>query len=166
MNRGITCVEMFNYDVVDKIYNPYDNLELSVIMHGDGTREYKEVREAEERNLPKFSTVLIIIPVPLVLILCSTVSEYIPGIDFMRPVLEFLGTPFVALIISVLLAMYFLGKRQGYNGEELKKILDCSLRPTGQILLVITGAVSSAGCCRTVAWEISSGRHWKRAIFR
>ena len=83
--------------------------------------------------------VLIIILVPLVLILFSTVSEYIPGIDAARPVLEFLGTPFVALIIAVLAAMYFLGKRQGYNGEELKKILDRSLRPTGQILLVITG---------------------------
>lgn len=56
-----------------------------------------------------------------------------------RPVLQFLGTPFVALIIAVLLAMYFLGKKQGYNGEQLKKILDRSLKPTGQILLVITG---------------------------
>ena len=35
--------------------------------------------------------------------------------------------------------MYFLGKRQGYDGEQLKKIMDRSLRPTGQILLVITG---------------------------
>ena len=34
-------VETFDYDVVDKIYDPYDNLGLSVILHGDGTREYK-----------------------------------------------------------------------------------------------------------------------------
>lgn len=95
--------------------------------------------EAEEGKLPKFSTVLVIILVPLVLILLNTVSAYLPGVDFLRPVLEFLGTPFVALIIAVLLAMYFLGKRQGYTGEELKQILDRSLRPTGQILLVITG---------------------------
>ena len=99
----------------------------------------QEVREAEEGNLPKFSTVLCIILVPLVLILCNTISTYIPGIDPVRPVLEFLGTPFVALIIAVLCAMYFLGKKQGYDGEQLKKILDRSLRPTGQILLVITG---------------------------
>ena len=99
----------------------------------------QEVREAEEGNLPKFSTVLCIILVPLVLILCNTLSTYIPGIDPVRPVLEFLGTPFVALIIAVLCAMYFLGKKQGYDGEQLKKILDRSLRPTGQILLVITG---------------------------
>ena len=41
LDRGITCVETFDYDVVDKIYQPYDNLGLSVILHGDGTREYK-----------------------------------------------------------------------------------------------------------------------------
>lgn len=41
MDRGITCVETFDYDVVDKIYVPYDNLGLSVLLHGDGTREYK-----------------------------------------------------------------------------------------------------------------------------
>ncbi len=99
----------------------------------------QEMGEAEEGKLPGFSIVLGIILVPLALILCSTISEYIPGIDFIRPVLEFLGTPFVALIIAVLLAVYFLGKRQGYDGEEVKKILDRSLRPSGQILLVITG---------------------------
>ncbi len=98
-----------------------------------------EIQKGQESNLPKFSTVLIIILVPLVLILCNTISEYLPALNVIRPLLEFLGTPFVALIIAVLLAMYFLGKKQGYNGEELKKILDSSLRPTGQILLVITG---------------------------
>ena len=41
LDRGITCVETFDYDVVDKIYKPYDNMGLSVILHGDGTREYK-----------------------------------------------------------------------------------------------------------------------------
>lgn len=100
----------------------------------------QEDQAAEEgAKLPSFGTVLCIILVPLVLILCSTISKYIPGIDPVRPVLQFLGTPFVALIIAVLLAMYFLGKKQGYSGEQLKKILDRSLRPTGQILLVITG---------------------------
>ena len=41
LDRGITCVETFDYDVVDKIYDTYDNLGLSVILHGDGVREYK-----------------------------------------------------------------------------------------------------------------------------
>lgn len=41
LDRGITCVESFDFDVVDKIYDPYDNLALSVILHGDGTQERK-----------------------------------------------------------------------------------------------------------------------------
>lgn len=41
LDRGLTCVETFDYDVVDKIYTPYDNLGLSAILHGDGSREYK-----------------------------------------------------------------------------------------------------------------------------
>ena len=41
LDRGLTCVETFDYDVVDKIYKPYDNLGLSVILHGDGRRDYK-----------------------------------------------------------------------------------------------------------------------------
>ena len=37
MDRGITCVETFDYDVVDKIYTPYDNLALAVYLKSDGT---------------------------------------------------------------------------------------------------------------------------------
>lgn len=48
MDRGITCVETFDYDVVDKIYEPYDNLGLSVILHGDGTREYRVLASMAE----------------------------------------------------------------------------------------------------------------------
>ncbi len=40
-DRGITCVETFDYDIIDAIYKPYDNLGLNVILHSDGTREYK-----------------------------------------------------------------------------------------------------------------------------
>ena len=41
LDRGITCIETFDYDIVDQIYAPYDNLGLNVILHGNGSREYK-----------------------------------------------------------------------------------------------------------------------------
>ena len=41
LDRGITCIETFDYEVVDKIYTPYDNLALSVILKSDGTRDMK-----------------------------------------------------------------------------------------------------------------------------
>lgn len=36
MDKGIICAETFDYDVVDRIYEPYDNLGLNVILHNDG----------------------------------------------------------------------------------------------------------------------------------
>ena len=93
----------------------------------------------EEKKLPPFGTVLGIILIPLVLILLNTVTDYLSLPTAVKSIFEFLGTPFVALIIATLFAMFFLGKKQGYNGDDLKKILDRALKPTGMILLVITG---------------------------
>lgn len=37
--KGITCVETFDFDVVDKIYAPYDNLVLAVTLKADGSTD-------------------------------------------------------------------------------------------------------------------------------
>ena len=39
MNTGIICAETFDYDVVDKIYKPFDNLALAVTLHADGKQD-------------------------------------------------------------------------------------------------------------------------------
>ena len=41
MDKGITCVETFDFDVVDKIYKPYDNLVLAVTLKADGSTDKK-----------------------------------------------------------------------------------------------------------------------------
>ena len=58
MDRGIACVETFDTDVVDQIYTPYDNLVLSVILHGDGKQDKKvlgsltEALKAQHEDTP------------------------------------------------------------------------------------------------------------------
>lgn len=42
MNSGIVCVETFDFDVIDNIYKPYDNLVLAVTLNADGSTD-KEV---------------------------------------------------------------------------------------------------------------------------
>ncbi len=96
----------------------------------------QEIKE-ESKELPPFGLVLGVILIPLVLILISTISKYLPIPENIQNVLAFIGKPFLALTIATLAAMYFLGIRRGYTGEQLKKILDHSLRPVGMILLVI-----------------------------
>lgn len=38
-DTGIVCAEAFDYEIVDKIYEPYDNLGLCVTLHKDGSME-------------------------------------------------------------------------------------------------------------------------------
>lgn len=93
----------------------------------------------DEVVLPPFHMVISIILIPLVLILLSTLTNYIAFPSVIDYIFNFLGTPFIALIITLLIAMYLLGKNQGYTVEQVKNILDSSLKPTAGILLVITG---------------------------
>ncbi len=93
----------------------------------------------EEAKLPDFKLVVSIILIPLCLILLSTLTAYIKLPEVLTSVLQFLGTPFVALIVTTLVSMYFLGVKQGYTIEQVKNIIDNSLKPTASILLVITG---------------------------
>lgn len=95
------------------------------------------------KKLPSFGTVLFIILIPLFLILLNTganlIEKYNPAIKSIKPMLNFIGEPFVALTISTVLAMYLLGTRHGYNKEELEKVMTKALEPTGLILLVTAG---------------------------
>ena len=43
MDKGITCVETFDFDVVDKIYAPYDNLVLGVTLKADRSTDKKSL---------------------------------------------------------------------------------------------------------------------------
>lgn len=38
-DKGIICAETFDYDIVNKIYDPYDNLVLAVTLKADGSTE-------------------------------------------------------------------------------------------------------------------------------
>ena len=41
MQTGIACVETFDFDVIDKIYKPFDNLVLAVTLKSDGSMDKK-----------------------------------------------------------------------------------------------------------------------------
>ena len=48
LDKGITCVETFDFDVVDKIYEPYDNLVLGVTLKSDGSTEKRVIGSLTE----------------------------------------------------------------------------------------------------------------------
>lgn len=100
---------------------------------------YASQSECEESKLPSFATVVSIILIPLLLILLNTISAIVPALKPMSAVLQFLGTPFVALLIATMVALLLLGLRHGYSMQELQTVMTKSLEPTGLILLVTAG---------------------------
>ena len=42
-DRGITCAETFDFDVIEKIYRPSDNLVLGVTLKTDGSTDKKVI---------------------------------------------------------------------------------------------------------------------------
>ncbi|WP_030414682.1 GntP family permease [Streptomyces sp. NRRL S-1448] len=89
-----------------------------------------------EKPVP-LGTVLAIIGTPLVLILLATFSSIALGPSTARSVIEFFGHPFVALTLALLLAYYLLGIRRGWSRKSLETVSTASLKPVGNILLVV-----------------------------
>ncbi|WP_339131176.1 gluconate:H+ symporter [Streptomyces sp. f51] len=92
--------------------------------------------EPREEPVP-LGTVLGIIGTPLVLILAATFSSIALDPSTLRSVIEFFGHPFVALTIALLLAYHLLGIRRGWSRKSLEKVSTSSLKPVGNILLVV-----------------------------
>ncbi|MGW3421000.1 GntP family permease [Streptomyces phaeochromogenes] len=93
--------------------------------------------EAPAEQPPSLSTVFLIIGTPLLLILAATFSSIALDPSTFRSVIEFFGHPFVALTIALLMAYYLLGIRRGWSRKSLETVSTASLKPVGNILLVV-----------------------------
>lgn len=91
------------------------------------------------------ATVIGLMLIPMFLIFLNTglhMASAAKVVDESSPVVQFLrmiGSTPVALLISVLVAMYVLGRKRGMTGSALEKTLDSTLGPVASVIL-ITGA--------------------------
>ena len=53
-DKGITCVETFDFDVVDKIYEPFDNLVMAVTLKEDGSTDKRVLGSLTEAVKAQF----------------------------------------------------------------------------------------------------------------
>lgn len=95
------------------------------------------------QNLPSFTTIALIISLPLVLILLGTLTDVMVKKEVIEAsklseVITFLGHPFSALIIATLTAISFCLKR-GMTKMEVAELSSRALGPAG-IIILVTGA--------------------------
>ena len=106
----------------------------------EAMREEPEEAIDADTTMPSFGQALSVIGVPLLFILGGTVSDVaLAEGTTLRAAFSFVGHPFVALVLAVLLAFYVLGVRGGYAMDDVQSIATKGLEPVGLIILV-TGA--------------------------
>jgi GntP family gluconate:H+ symporter len=90
------------------------------------------------RRDPGFAAAVLTILLPVLLMLARGGAELVlPEGDAVRDVLEVLGEPVVALLAGVLVAMWALGKRAGFDRRETNAVLGGALPPIAGILLIV-----------------------------
>ncbi|MGH3654866.1 GntP family transporter [Glutamicibacter sp.] len=89
---------------------------------------------------PTSSMVISMILLPIVMIMLGTVGGSLVAAESTAAnILGFVGSPAVALLVTVLVAYYLLGVRSGWSSEQTGKVMDSALAPAA-IVILVTGA--------------------------
>jgi Gnt-I system high-affinity gluconate transporter len=95
----------------------------------------------KEEEMPAMGISLFTTLLPIILILCSTLfTLFVPGEFLLKEVIVFIGNPVIAMLISVLVAIYALGISRGKKMPELMSSVSSSVSSITMILLIIAGA--------------------------
>ena len=151
IDTGITCVETYDFEVIDKIYRPHDNLMLSIILNNDGTQKREVLAPFGETvkglcsNAQEWTRLKEIFRAPSLQIVSFTITEKgyaLTGLDgdFLPYVKQDLaGGPdqcigTMAIIAAMLLQRYQAGRfplalvsmdNCSHNGEKLREAVLC-----------------------------------------
>ncbi len=93
----------------------------------------------QERTRPSFAVTLATVLTPVVLMLAKAIADVADqdGHGVLKRLLDFIGTPLVALLLAVLLAMFTLGVATGFDKDKLSETVDAALPPIAGILLIV-----------------------------
>lgn len=89
---------------------------------------------------PSFGITMFSVLLPVVLMLGKALAEIFVGDEdqLFRRVLDILGTPLIALLIAVVVAMFTLGRGSGMDRETISKCTGAALPAIAGILLIVS----------------------------
>jgi gluconate:H+ symporter, GntP family len=94
--------------------------------------------ETPTRRLPGLGATIATVLLPVVLMLLRAIGELTLDEDSgLRSVLDVIGTPMIALLAGVILAMFTLGTAVGFGREKISATLGGSLPAIAGILLIV-----------------------------
>lgn len=98
----------------------------------------EQFTETKERELPGFGITLFTIMLPVILMLLATIVDLIlPEANVFRQVIDFIGSPIIALLIALLFSLYSFGYARNFDSKQLLKFTNDCLGPVASIILLI-----------------------------
>ncbi|WP_422084150.1 gluconate:H+ symporter [Ulvibacterium sp.] len=95
----------------------------------------------KDNEMPSMAISTFTALIPVILIMISTVlMNFIPENGTLYLIVGFIGNPVIAMLISVLVAIYTLGLYQGKKMGELMQSISNSVSSITMVLLIIAGA--------------------------
>lgn len=121
---------------------------LSGIVFGKTMRRYRPVPNPslltikffQPHQLPGLGTSLVTALMPLILLTAATVFRFIPGSTPLQKGIAFIGDANIAMLISVLAAVYLLGLRRHRPMREVMRSLEDAFKGVAPFMLIIAGA--------------------------
>ncbi|MBJ8345710.1 GntP family permease [Antrihabitans sp. YC2-6] len=95
--------------------------------------------EKPERPRPSFAAALVSVLVPVILMLGKAIAEVVApdSENWVKLVIDFLGTPVIALGLAVIVGVFLLGRGGQMDRSAIAKSLETSLPPIAGILLIV-----------------------------
>ena len=94
-----------------------------------------------DEEMPKMHVSVLTALLPVILIGFATIFDYVLPADFpYKSLIVFIGNPVMAMLISVLVAIYTLGLARGKEMKEVMESVAVSISSITMVLLIIAGA--------------------------
>ncbi len=100
-----------------------------------------QIHSIPENELPGIGMSLFTSLMPVILLTVTALILYfVPATSALGKVMQFLGDPNIAMLLSVLIAVYFLGMKRGNKIPAIMKQLEEAFKSISVILLIIGGS--------------------------
>ena len=95
----------------------------------------------EEHEMPSLSTSLLTALLPVILLAGAAILKlFISDEGWLLSAVNFIGDPVIAMVITILVAIYTLGLRRGKNMKTISASITSAVKDIAMILLIIAGA--------------------------
>ncbi|MGB5386159.1 MAG: gluconate:H+ symporter [Eudoraea sp.] len=104
-------------------------------------KEFVNPRILEDHEMPGMRISIFTALLPILLIGIATLADlFLPEDFYLKPIIDFLGNPVIAMLIAVLVAIYTLGLARGKKMPEIMGSVSSSISGITMVLLIIAGA--------------------------